>query len=237
VKIEELTRTRRRLSEKQRLAAVGEALSKISHEIQNKVGGVGVWVQNLERFGARDENSRMCVAELRSAIDGLLDMLIHFKRFYRLPAVDPRPVEAQTVLRECAARAEAAARAKEVAVEWEAPAAPLTAAADPPQLTDALVNLVLNAVEASPSGGAVTLSLRAEDGWAVYSVRDRGPGIPPKARIFRPFFTTKPSGSGLGLSIVRNIARAHRGHVRAFNPPGGGACFEIRVPAVSGDTP
>ena len=93
-KINELMRARLRLSEKQRMAAVGEALSQVSHEIQNKIGGVGVWVQNLERYSARDDNTSLCIRELKAALASFLDTLVHFKRFYREPTLSLRRVGA-----------------------------------------------------------------------------------------------------------------------------------------------
>ncbi|MGJ5817660.1 ATP-binding protein [Paludibaculum fermentans] len=233
-KVRALTRTRQRLLEKERMAAMGEALSKVSHEIQNKVGGVGVWVQNLERAGAKDETTRVCAAELRAGLDSMLEMLVHFKRFYRMPVVAPRAIEPHALLRECVTRATSSATARGVELQLEAAASPLPCQADPAQLADAITNLVLNAVEASGRGGAVEVDVRSEEDWVAFTVRDRGPGLPETKRIFRPFFTTKAAGSGLGLAIAGNIAKAHGGRVRAWNREAGGACFELRIPAHAG---
>ena len=97
-KVDELTRTRRRLTQKQRLALVGEALSKISHEIQNKIGGVGVWLQNLDRCGAKDERSAVCIKEMTEALNSCLGMLVHFKRFYRQPQLEKTEIPAKQLI-------------------------------------------------------------------------------------------------------------------------------------------
>jgi signal transduction histidine kinase len=233
-KVAELSRTRRRLSEKQRLAAVGEAMSKMSHEIQNRIGGVGVWVQNLERMGGRDENTLVCVAEMKTALNGFLDMLVHFKRFYRQPVVTLGETDASAIMSGSIERVDSHLRARGVTAAQELALEPLLIPADPQQFADALVNLLINAIEASPPGGAIQAGVRGEDGFAIFSIRDQGPGLPAKGQLFRPFFTTKASGSGLGLSIARNIVRAHAGQIRAFNHREGGACFEIRLPVATG---
>ena len=100
-------------------------------------------------------------------------------------------------------------------------------------MTDALVNLLLNAAHFSPEGGTVFLKLRRDGANDVFSIRDQGPGLPAKARLFRPFFTTRPAGSGLGLAMVRKIVHSHGGRVRAFNHAGGGACFELQLPGTT----
>jgi signal transduction histidine kinase len=231
-KVAELTRTRRRLSEKQRLAAVGEALSKISHEIQNKIGGAGVWVQNLERFAARDENTRLCIAELKAALNSFLEMLVHFKRFYRAPQLMRQSVAAAALVDGSLARVAAETQARRLRVERDIPG-DVYLDVDPGQMTDAIVNILLNAAHFSPEGGTLRAALRRDGGHVVLSIRDQGPGLPAKANPFQPFFTTRPSGSGLGLAIVRNIVHAHGGLVRACNNPEGGACFEMRLPAAN----
>jgi signal transduction histidine kinase len=229
-KIHELTRTRRRLTQKQRLALVGEAISKVSHEIQNKIGGAGVWVQNLERFGAKDENSVLCLGELKSALAASLDMLVHFKRFYREPQLEKGKVPAVDLIEACLKRVATEVQAKELNVAAQVECATSYVEVDAPQMTDAITNILLNAVYFSPVGGTLTVSLRKGNETIVLACCDQGPGIQNKEKLFQPFYTTKPSGSGLGLAIVRNIVVAHSGRIRAYNSPGGGACFEISLP-------
>ena len=229
-KVEELTRTRRRLSEKERLAAVGETLSKISHEIQNKIGGAGVWVQNLERYGVKDENTLLCIGELKAALNSFLDMLVHFKRFYRAPQLALRSMPAAELIEGCLARIAPELDGKHLRVECDAGDAVLQV--DPAQMTDAIVNILLNAAQFSPEGGLLRVCTRRAAGGLILSFRDQGPGLAPAAKLFRPFYTTRPAGSGLGLAIARNIIRAHGGRIRAYNYPEGGACFEIMLPVV-----
>jgi two-component system, NtrC family, sensor histidine kinase HydH len=112
--------------------------------------------------------------------------------------------------------------------------------ADPVQLTQALVNLVINAIQAVERDGRVEVSAAFDVATeqVIIVVRDTGPGIDPQKRlaVFEPFFTTKPEGSGLGLWIVQQIAMAHGGTVAAGNAAEGGAVFTLRLPRRAKET-
>jgi signal transduction histidine kinase len=129
-------------------------------------------------------------------------------------------------------RPEAATRGIEIAVN--VPDRLLRVAADSAQLTQALVNLVINAIQAVGRDGRVevTAGLKQNDGALAITVRDTGPGIPAdkQTAIFEPFFSTKAEGSGLGLWIVQQIITAHGGGVDAANAAGGGAVFTVHLP-------
>ena len=101
------------------------------------------------------------------------------------------------------------------------------------ELREALINLVLNAVDAMPKGGSLTLETRRDGDWVLLAVADSGTGIPPdvRRRIFEPFFTTKESGTGLGLSIVSGIISSYGGTIDVDSEPGAGTTFTIRLPA------
>jgi signal transduction histidine kinase len=105
------------------------------------------------------------------------------------------------------------------------------------ELREILMNLVLNAVDAMPAGGVITLGTRREGEWAVLAVSDTGPGIPPelRRRVFEPFFTTKETGTGLGLSIVSGIVSSYGGSIEVEAEAGRGTTFTIRLPA-TGET-
>ena len=102
-----------------------------------------------------------------------------------------------------------------------------------------LLGLLANAVEAAPAGGEVGLAARAADARTVeIDVADCGPGVPPelRERVFEPFFTTRPRGTGLGLAVARQIVEAHGGTIAVGDRAGGGARFTLRLPTGRGAT-
>ena len=109
---------------------------------------------------------------------------------------------------------------------------PLVVRANRERLMQVLTNIVLNATQATPDGGAVTVRAEHRNGSAVLAVHNTGSYIPPQMRrqLFVPFFTTKPSGTGLGLAFVDRIVSEQGGSVTLGAAPGGGAQFEIRLP-------
>jgi signal transduction histidine kinase len=127
---------------------------------------------------------------------------------------------------------------EDVRVELRPATGPLMIRIDPSQLTQALANLAINARDAMPSGGAVTIELSSDwrdaRAWAVLSVEDTGEGMPPEvlSRIFEPFFTTKPAdrGTGLGLSMVYGFITQSGGAIDVRSEVGRGTRFELRVP-------
>jgi two-component system sensor histidine kinase HydH len=108
--------------------------------------------------------------------------------------------------------------------------------ADQDQLQQLLLNLVLNALDAMPHGGAVEIDVRPpRDGSVELSVRDTGPGIASHIlpKVFETFVSSKETGVGLGLPVSKRIAEDHGGSLSAYNLPGGGACFVLRLPAAA----
>ena len=129
------------------------------------------------------------------------------------------------------AASEAAARQIEIVLRLAEDLPPLMA--DAGQLTQALLNLVINALQAIEQRGRIELRVEQAGGFIAFQVLDTGPGVPAEkaGTIFEPYFTTKQEGSGLGLWIVQQIATAHRGAIDVTSGPGGGAVFSLRLPA------
>jgi signal transduction histidine kinase len=113
------------------------------------------------------------------------------------------------------------------------PETAVQAEVDVNQFCTVLVNLLLNALDAMPAGGQLTLALEQDGANLQFRVEDTGPGLSSGVaeRLFTPFSSTKETGSGLGLSICRRIIEEHGGHITGCNREGGGACFTCRVPA------
>jgi len=229
---EELLATRAELSEKERLALIGETVSKISHEIQNRIGGVSIWVQNLDAAVGEDALIRPYVQEIDDALSRFMDLLSRFKQFYRLPDFTFSTVDLRYLLEQVVHSYGPEVADQGVRLRLDLPPEAVLMNVDAPQLSEAVANLIRNAVYYSPAGGTVILTLFTGEEQSIIAVSDQGPGIDPDMlpSLFRPFFTTKSSGSGLGLAMVKRIAQAHGGSARAETQPEGGARFEICLP-------
>jgi signal transduction histidine kinase len=234
---------RRRLIQSEKLSAVGELAAKLAHEVLNPLAGMKAATQLLERQGAAAPGGGPVVETARALdreitrVEGLVRRLMNYAR-----PLAPR-FELCTVssLVDAALDASAPALARhrtQIARHEEPDLPPLEV--DPQLVTQALVNLIVNAAEATPAGGGV-LEVEAarattlgRDEIAV-RVRDRGAGIPAdrERELFKPFFTTKPEGHGLGLAVSQNILLEHGGRIVAANRPDPpGAVFELQIPVV-----
>jgi signal transduction histidine kinase len=155
-----------------------------------------------------------------------------FLDFARPPRAERRPVDLATVLGAVVGLTHGRAEKQRVATRVENTAGPVTLTADPAHLQQVFVNLVLNALDAMPAGGTLTVATRRRDAFVEVEVADTGPGIPRDMlpRLFQPFASSKATGLGLGLVISRRIVEDHGGTIHGENRPGGGACFVVRLP-------
>lgn len=223
--------------ETQRL--LSRLLSRLAHEIRNPLGSLDIHVQLLE------EDLQKASPPIAPAVSGRitiirtelrrLDSIV--RQFLSLAgpsSINPQPTDpGQMLAHVCHLLGpEAAARKIELTASVAPTLPPLHA--DSGQLTQALVNLVINALQAVPDRGRVLILAQPDEvrGGVCIEVRDTGTGIDPAKRltIFEPFYTTKPKGSGLGLWIVQQIVMAHGGTVSATNAPEGGAILSMYLP-------
>lgn len=247
-----LDESRRMLQQATRLSTVGTLAAELAHEIRNPLVAVQTFLQILpERLDdpevtvdlrgvALTELQR--VARLLNELLGMARASVATCRRAAMPCVDgARPASAfaatdlETLVEQVVRFLQVSARKKDVVLERHGDRLP-SGAADASRLKQALVNLVLNAIQASPTGTTVVVTtltgVDAGRPFVEITVRDEGPGIPVDQReaVFHPFFTTKDNGTGLGLPVTRQIIADHGGTIAIEGAPGEGARFVVRIP-------
>jgi two-component system, NtrC family, sensor histidine kinase HydH len=216
----------------EQLAAVGQLAAGVAHEVRNPLTGMKLLVEAALRPGKRKPLSEEDLEVIHGEITRLEETVGNFLAFARLPA----PQRQVCDLREALARpldlVRARARQQQVRLTVETPGQAVPVSLDAGQFGTVLVNLLLNALDAMPRGGELRVELEADERECRLRVRDTGPGIAPEiaGRLFTPFASTKPTGTGLGLSLSRRIVEEHGGTITATNQPEGGACFTITLP-------
>lgn len=230
-------------AEKRELLA--RLLKRLAHEIRNPLGSLDIHFQLLEEdLASIEPDTRRPLAARLGVIHGELHRLESIvEQFLRLagPAeLDLEPVEMHKIATHVCdlMRAEASTRQIEITSQKEGELPVMQA--DPGRLTQALMNLVINALQAVERNGRVevTMARSPDDDSVLLRVQDTGPGIPAKnfTEIFDPYYSTKPDGNGLGLWIAQQIAVAHGGSLAAANASGGGAVFTLTLPLNRKDT-
>jgi len=231
--LEELDHTRQQLLSEEKLAAVGRLSRAIAHEIRNPVAMISSSLATATRPGQDESERREMFAIAAKEAARLERLTTDFLAYARPRAAQTTRATVADTLNYVATVARAHAANEGVAIDVSADRA-LTGDFDASQIQQALLNLVLNAIDACGRGGSVTLKAETNDNGAIQiEVSDPAGPIATEivARIFEPLFTSKPSGSGLGLAIARNIARAHGGDVVLTTNEPGRVCFSIQIPA------
>jgi signal transduction histidine kinase len=234
--LQRLRDTERDALRAEQLAWVGQMAAGIAHEIRNPLMAIKLLIQaGAERAGGPSLRARDFevldeeITRLEQIVSGFLD-------FARPPRPNPRSMDATEVVAQAIEGVKPRAELQGVSLTLERSDTPIVVPADPNQLRQVFLNLLINALDAQPKGGEIRVGLRIEQApepTLVMTVADAGSGIAPGVadRIFEPFVSTKESGLGLGLSICRRIAEAHNGNLSANNLPDGGAVFTLKLPA------
>jgi signal transduction histidine kinase len=247
--VEQLQQREREVLRAEQLAAVGQVAAGVAHELRNPLTSVKMLVQtgleNAKTTGVGPEDLAIMEHEIRR----MEQCIRQFIDFARPPDSERRQANLLEVVSRSVALMEGRARRQKVEIKVKLPEDPIFCRIDPEQVNQVIVNLLLNALDALPRGGTITLSVTLPDqangadreitkrapgppSRVAVQVRDNGPGIAPRIleRLFEPFVSSKETGLGLGLSICKRLVEAHGGMIRGENVRDGGAVFEFTIP-------
>lgn len=217
---------------------LAEVAGGFIHEIKNHLSTLGLNLQLLaEDFGTaeshRERRALERVQKLQGECDRLVEISNDFLRFARLRDLDLCPTNVRLVIEELSDFFSPTARQANVALTTYLPADLPNVALDTDLFKQALLNLMLNAEQAMPQGGELIIQACAESKWVRLEFIDSGVGMSADqlAQAFRPFFTSKPGGNGLGLPTVKRIIEAHGGTISVESECGRGTKFTVRLPA------
>lgn len=220
----------------EKLVAIGTLSAGIAHEINNPLASISSMIQILERRDTLDENTRAELQMISEQVSRISQVARDMMDFSRTGTSERAEIDVHQILNTALRIASFDRSFKRIRVVTEFDRGLPTVVADEDQMQQVFINLLLNAKDAMPSGGTITVSTCSEGGFAVVKVSDTGVGIllEDATRIFDPFFTTKPAGmgTGLGLAVCYGIVTAHQGTIDASKVPDGGATFTVRLPII-----
>jgi PAS domain S-box-containing protein len=237
----ELSEANRRLVEEQtrriqseKLSSIGSLAAGVAHEINNPLSGAMGLVKSLRDGGVPEGRREAYFDVIRDGLERIGNTVRSLLDFAQ-PRADLRiELDAVDVATGCIRLVAPTARKRAVDIEVRPPPGPAPVLGDRSQLMQAMVNLLMNAIEAAPSGTVVTLAIDADDRLVSIRISDRGPGIPPEnlGLVTNPFFSTKPEGegAGLGLTTALGIVHAHGGELRIESDVGTGTAVTIALP-------
>jgi signal transduction histidine kinase len=236
----QLAEQRERLVQAERVAAWREIARRLAHELKNPLFPLQLTLENLQRARQQtpeqfDEIFKESTWTLRAELDNLKTIVTRFSDFSKMPAPQFQPTNLNDAVRNAVRVYDAQFNVigrPPVTPELYLDESMPVIQADPDLLHRALSNLVLNSLDAMPSGGTLTVRTGHRDGVVRVEVTDTGEGLTPEecARLFTPYYTTKRMGTGLGLAIVQSVVSDHFGKISVESSPGHGATFRIELP-------
>lgn len=238
--IQRLESTQKQLIQAEKLNALGQLSASIAHEINNPLAGALVYSKLLtKKLGGNAFNKDEALANLakvETAISFSSGIVKDLLDFARQSEPKMQALSVSSVIEQVISMIDHQAMMKQVEIIREDISPPETVMADSDQLKQVLINLTLNAIQAMPDGGKLTIrNWAGEDGWVRISVQDTGTGIAPEnmEKLFTPFFTTKERGKGvgLGLAVSYGIVERHGGKIDVESELGKGSTFTVRLPA------
>jgi signal transduction histidine kinase len=235
-KLLELKDLEEKLRMMDRRAVLSETAATLAHEIRNPLNLINLTADHLSHSFLPEEGKQReaydgMIASLKAEVRHLNTMVEEFMAIGKPIRIKKAPFSLSELLAQVELLVKQHLVSKQITIKYVLPD-PLQLHADQEQMRLVFLNLLLNAIDASPAGGAIVIAAEKQPAAAVIAVSDQGPGIDPKylERIFEPYFSKRPDGIGLGLAMARRIVEAHNGSITVKNPGSGGASFEIRLP-------
>ena len=228
--IELLHRTQ--MSRAEHLATLGELAAGLAHEIRNPLAGIAGVIEIIGRDLPSTSPARAVVKDVRQEVAQINRILTDLLQTARPHRPEVRPSDLNVTVEHAVMLARQQVISRPVKIELQKDLTLPNVEHDSDQIHQVLLNLLLNAVQAIEGSGTIRVSLLALDNEAVILVSDTGRGILPEnlANIFRPFYTTKGNGTGLGLSLARRIVEGHHGHIEVESEVGIGTEFRVFLP-------
>lgn len=221
-----------RLKRAERLSAIGQLAAGLAHEIRNPLASIAGAAGLLMRAHASAEDSTECLDIIRLESQRLNRLLTSFLEFARPRSLKMQPTEMGALVESVLSLAAHHAGSGHVELKHVVAKSMPEIRCDPEQMKQVLLNLVLNAIQASPVGSTVEVHTWNEGSIVIVEVRDEGKGIPVnlQERIFEPFFTTRDNGTGLGLAVAAKIIDQHHGAISAHDRFPNGAMLRVSLP-------
>ncbi|MFC1650691.1 sensor histidine kinase [Candidatus Latescibacterota bacterium] len=218
----------------ERLASMGYLAAGVAHEIRNPLNSISLIVQQLKgeiKHGDKENEHIVMLSTVGNEITRISSIIEHFLRYAKLPDLSLSSSSLENLISEVLSIVEITAESNKITINSEIESG-ITCELDKDQLKQAIVNIVLNAVDEIKHDGHITIKAGKYDNNISFRIEDSGKGIDKDIlpKIFDPFFTTKDSGNGLGLSEVHRIVTAHGGRITAENAEDYGAVFTIKIP-------
>ena len=230
--IERLHRTQ--MSRAEHFATLGELATGLAHEIRNPLAGIAGVIEIVGRDLPASSPAKAIVKDVREEIAQINRILTDLLGTARPRASEMRPSDLNTTIEHAVMLARQQVLSRPIQIQFTPSTELLEVEHDSDQMHQVLLNLLLNSVQAIEGSGLVRVAVFAKDGGedAVITVSDTGRGISPEhlQNIFRPFFTTKGNGTGLGLSLARRIVEEHRGRIEVASSSGKGTTFSVTLP-------
>lgn len=236
--ITKLRRLQQTANRHDRLKDLGELAAHLAHEIRNPLGGIKGFANLLQQeLDERPDLKQMASYIVQGADDlnRFVSNVLVYARPFQLQVENVDLVQLIEELRQLM-QADSAWNSK-ITFSIQSPVAQLLVPLDPQLFKTALLNLFVNAVQAMPEGGSLSVTLEPEASWVTVRIEDTGAGIAPEnlPKIFTPFFTTKEAGNGLGLEEVHKVIQAHQGWIEVNSEQGKGTLFTIKIPLKLGE--